>query len=48
MFNCWSQFQEPETYEENSYVADYVAGLKVAGIQLGIIANHNKMQSNLP
>ena len=34
------------TGEENSYVADYIAGLEAAGIQLGVIANHNKFDKD--
>jgi predicted ATPase len=30
------------TEEENSFVTDYVNGLKAGGIQLGVITNHNK------
>jgi chromosome segregation protein len=30
------------TGEENSFVSDYIAGLKNAGIQVGTITNHNK------
>lgn len=30
------------TGEDNSYVTEYIAGLKAAGIQIGVIANHNK------
>lgn len=32
--------------EDNSFVDDYVNGLKVAGIQLGVITNHNKFDNN--
>lgn len=32
--------------EENSFVSDYVAGLKSAGIQVGVITNHNKFEVN--
>lgn len=28
--------------EENSFVKDYVAALKQAGIRIGVITNHNK------
>jgi len=31
--------------EENSFTSNYVAGLKSAGIQLGLISNHNKFDS---
>lgn len=34
------------TGEENSYVADYVAGLEASCIQLGVIANHNKFDKD--
>jgi len=32
--------------EDNSFVADYVSGLKSSGIRLGVIANHNKFDRN--
>ena len=32
--------------EENSFVKDYVAGLKKAGINLGVITNHNKFDKD--
>lgn len=32
--------------EENSFVSGYVASLKAAGIQLGVITNHNKFDIN--
>lgn len=34
------------TGEENSFVADYIAGLEAAGIQIGVIANHNKFDKD--
>ncbi len=34
------------TGEENSFIADYVAGLKSGGIQVGVITNHNKFDIN--
>ncbi len=34
------------TGDENSFVAEYVAGLRSANIQVGIIANHNKFDAN--
>lgn len=36
----------PYKGEENSYIAEYVAGLKAAGIQIGVIANHNKFDKD--
>jgi predicted metal-dependent phosphoesterase TrpH len=32
--------------EDNNYIAEYVAGLKAAGIQIGVIANHHKFDKN--
>ncbi len=32
--------------EDNSYLAEYVTGLKAVGIQIGIIANHNKFDKD--
>jgi len=32
--------------EDNSFVSDYVAALKGAGIQIGVITNHNKFDLN--
>jgi predicted metal-dependent phosphoesterase TrpH len=32
--------------DENSFVTDYVAALKKAGIGLGIITNHNKFDAD--
>ena len=32
--------------EDNSYVSEYVVGLKAATIQLGVIANHNKFDKD--
>ncbi len=34
------------TGEGNSFVSDYVTGLKNAGIQIGVITNHNKFDVN--
>ena len=32
--------------EDNSFVSDYIAGLKTAEIQVGVITNHNKFNIN--
>ena len=34
------------TGEENSFVKDYVDALKLAGIQIGVITNHNKFDKD--
>jgi len=34
------------TGDDNSFVTDYVNGLKASGIQLGVITNHNKFDEN--
>ncbi|MEI6892182.1 MAG: hypothetical protein V5783_08435 [Pontiella sp.] len=34
------------TGDENSFVTDYVEGLKKSGIQLGVITNHNKFDKD--
>lgn len=43
-FHLHTRADKEFTYkgEDNSYVTEYVTGLKVAGIQIGVIANHNK------
>lgn len=44
--HTWADKEFKYAGEENSYVADYVAGLEAAGIQLGVIANHNKFDKD--
>jgi predicted ATPase len=43
-FHLHTRADKEFTYkgEDNSYITEYVAGLKAAGIQIGVIANHNK------
>lgn len=43
-FHLHTRADKEFTYkgEDNSYITEYVAGLKAAGIQIGAIANHNK------
>lgn len=47
-FHLHTRADKEFTYqgEDNSFASDYVVGLKKAGIQLGVIANHNKFDKD--
>lgn len=44
--HTWADKEFTYKGEENSFVTEYVAGLKAAGIQIGVIANHNKFDKD--
>ncbi len=47
-FHLHTRADKEFTYkgEDNRYVSDYVSGLKKAGIQIGVITNHNKFDND--